>query len=254
MLFSIVTASYNSGDEIRKTYNSLLLQNHEIFEWIIVDGGSEAYSCGVLQELVKSAPFAVQYVSEADDGVFDAFNKGLKIACGKWIGFLGCGDEYYPGVLESIANSIGNADDHEVVYGIIDFVRQDGAHYWYTTDEKYLDEGRMMHHAATFVKKDMYVEIGGFNIKYKSASDLDAFIKLKRAGARFAFVPYIVTKFNAGGLSTTGTLPYEERMEIMHEYGMLTKKMWIRFIIGKRLKKLRTSIKNFRIGTHNERL
>jgi glycosyltransferase involved in cell wall biosynthesis len=69
MLFSIVTASYNSGDEIRKTYNSLLLQNYRIFEWIIVDGESETYSRNVLQELVKSAPFSVKYISESDNGV-----------------------------------------------------------------------------------------------------------------------------------------------------------------------------------------
>ncbi len=253
MLFSIVTASYNSGDEIRKTYNSLLLQNYRIFEWIIVDGESETYSRNVLQELVKSAPFSVKYISESDNGVFDAFNKGLKMASGKWIGFLGCGDEYYPGILESVISFIGNADDNEVVYGIIDFVRQDGAHFWYTTDEKYLDEGRMMHHAATFVKKDKYVEIGGFNVKYKSASDLDAFIKIKRSGARFVFVPYVVTKFNTGGLSTSGSLPYEERMEIMHEYGMVAKKRWIRFIIVKKLKRLRTAIKKLRFDTHKEK-
>lgn len=242
MKFSVITASYNPGDSIIKTYHSLLLQDKKLFEWIIVDGKSGLDSQSILQKVVKEAPFPITYVSESDKGVFDAFNKGIKIAKGEFVSFLGCGDGYYPRVLESIEDCIDTGDDADVVYGIVDFIRQDGAHYWYATDEKYLEEGRMMHHAAAFVRKDRYIEIGGFETKYRSASDLDAFIKIKRLGAKFVFVPYVVSYFYAGGLSTTGGLPYEEQMEIMHDFNMLTHKRWVRFLLRKEMKKISSSL------------
>ncbi|OQC74754.1 MAG: PGL/p-HBAD biosynthesis glycosyltransferase [Spirochaetes bacterium ADurb.Bin001] len=228
--FSIITATYNvSRRSIEETKKSLLSQGTNNFEWIIIDGSTNRHSSNDIYNAIKDLEIRTILLCDRDKGIFDAFNKGLGIARGEWIGFLGCGDTYYENTLKNIEEMLNSLNNYDILYGIVDITREDGAHYWFARSEQFLIEGEMMHHSACFVKNSAYKEIGGFNCSYKSASDLDAFIRLYQKGKKFYFLNIITTAFHQGGISTKGRLPYEEKMKIMIKYGFVNRKEKIKY-------------------------
>ena len=209
----------------------MLTQGTNNFEWIIIDGSTNEQSLSQICHSIQGIPIRTTLLAERDEGIFDAFNKGIKLAKGEWIAFLGCGDIYYENILMRIEDKLRTIYDYDILYGITDIIRENGAHYWFSRSEEYLIEGEMMHHSACFVRRSAYEQIGGFDCSYISASDLDALIRLYQRGKKFYFLNMIITAFHVGGISTKGRLPYEEKMKIMKKYGYISKKEQVKYVI-----------------------
>src|SRR5947207_9338582 len=101
-LISVITPTFNSGAKIAATVASVLSQGKGLYEFLVIDGGS---TDGTLPHLRAQGP-ALRYLSEPDEGIYDAMNKGIRLTSGEFLYFLGAGDRLLPGVLEAVAAEI----------------------------------------------------------------------------------------------------------------------------------------------------
>lgn len=114
-MVSIIIATYNSEKTLKRALDSVLNQSYQDWECIVVDGASKDNTIGIVKEYVsKDARF--RYISEPDHGIYDAFNKGWKMAKGQWVMYLGSDDEY---TKDGIKVLMENSDGADVVYGAV---------------------------------------------------------------------------------------------------------------------------------------
>lgn len=237
-LFSIITASYNNKDSLLETIVNVYNQKFDNYEHIIIDNCSSDGTKEVIEKFMKDNPNnQISFFQEKDEGIYDAFNKGIKKANGEYISFLGCGDKYSENILSIVEKEIEQNVDASIFYGIVD-ITDSTKHYYYSRSEDYLlKTGDMMHHSTCFVKKIAYEEINYFDTKYRSAGDLDAFIKLCLKQKKFYFIPQVISIFQEGGISTTSSKATTERIEILRKYDIISKKKYRNYRIKKIIKR-----------------
>lgn len=202
MRFSIITVTYNSKIYLAETIRSVLTQDYTDFEYIIVDGGS---SDGTL-EIIKSLAAAddrIRWVSEPDDGISDAFNKGLKLASGDIVGIINSDDTYSAGALSAVAAAFAADPACDVVHG--DMLRFQGETPLFRLKPTPIDD-RIWHdmpvnHPATFVRRQVYGQIGLFDPRLTVAMDYELVLRLYRAGCRFCYLEQVLANMRYGGAS-----------------------------------------------------
>jgi glycosyltransferase len=202
---SIITISCNAEKTIEKTLRSIESQSYDNIEHIIVDGGSKDNTL----EICNSFPHVSKIISESDKGVYDAFNKGLKIATGDIIGFLNADDVFYESnsVLEIVnAFSINETD---IVYGNLDYVNEDGKviRNWVSKPYKrgLIKKAWMPAHPTFYCKKEIYNRLGGYNDSFKIAGDFELCIRFLEVYKVHSF--YLnkkLVKMLVGGVSNNG--------------------------------------------------
>ncbi len=174
-------------------------------EHIVVDGGSTDGSLAVLD--THKAGIA-KMVSEPDRGIYDALNKGIRMASGDVIGFMHADDEFAsPRALDRIAAAF---DDPDVgaVYGDLVYVRKSDTsrvvRYWRAGEyqRNHLTHGWMPPHPTFYVRKDIYQRLGAFDTRYKIAADYENMLRiLWRGRVRAAYVPEVLVRMRVGGAS-----------------------------------------------------
>lgn len=173
-LFSIVTIAYQNLDGLRETVESVAGQSFQDFEHIVIDGGSTDGSKDWLE-----ANFGGSWVSEKDDGRYDAMNKGSRTATGEYLWFLHSGDVFGdPGVLERVAHAIQTRQDGppEWLYGLARVVDPDKTlvgmlGYAPFTMFKFGILQRPLPHQATAIKRSLFWELGGYDVRHPIAAD-----------------------------------------------------------------------------------
>lgn len=204
MMISVVTVCFNARETIGSTIMSVAAQNHPDFEHVIVDGGS---TDGTL-ELVESLRHdRLRLVTGPDDGIYDAMNKGLRLARGDYVGFLNADDFFAaPDALRTIAGSApadcimagtwlldANGTPRRYVYSARGFRR-----WWLTV-------GAMPPHPSFYARRTLLLSAGGFDTRFTVAADFDLIARLILGqGASWTVVPRLLTCFRQGGLSTAG--------------------------------------------------
>lgn len=171
-LISIITISYNCADAIERTIRSVLSQRYTDFEYIIIDGGS---TDGTADIICRHNPHLAYWVSEKDRGISDAFNKGIAVAKGKYINLLNAGDSFASmHTLEELAPHLTSP--------IVTFRYKEETSGEYS---RLMDEGEtdiekkaLLGHQATFVHRDVYRTMGGYNGSYKIRMDFDFFLRV----------------------------------------------------------------------------
>ena len=122
MKISIITISFNANDTIEKTLKSVVGQSYKNIEHLIIDGGSKDNTI----DICKSYSHISKILSEPDKGVYDAFNKGIKLATGDVIGFLNADDTFYnENSIQDIVDAFSN-NETDIVYGNLDYVNEEG--------------------------------------------------------------------------------------------------------------------------------
>ncbi len=215
---SIITVSYNSGATIEDTIKSVVSQDYQNLEYIIVDGKS---SDNTLEIANKYKDKITKIVSEKDDGIFDAFNKGLKLASGDIIGILNSDDFYTDNtVISSIAEAF-EKNNTDTLYGDLVYVNAKDTNnivrYWQSCDyQKSLFEfGWMPPHPTFFVKKELYQKYGDFNTWMKISNDYELVLRfLYKHNCTSQYLPKILVKMRDGG-NSNGSLKtrYNANME-----------------------------------------
>jgi glycosyltransferase involved in cell wall biosynthesis len=201
-LVSIVTVVYNGENFIEKTIQSVLNQTYKNIEYIIIDGGSIDGTVKVIETYKSVVDY---WVSEKDSGIYDAMNKGMKVANGDFIIFMNGGDIFYrDDTLKAFVKHIG--DEEKVYFGRAKIVKEDIEWLYpnehYTTSksiERWLNSNLPNHQAMFFPKK--FYKHNVYNLVYKIASDADYKYRAKKA-CGFTFIEDIVCEFELGGVSS----------------------------------------------------
>jgi glycosyltransferase involved in cell wall biosynthesis len=208
MKISIITVCYNSAATIGDTLDSVAKQNWPQVEHIVIDGASTDNT----SYMVKSRGGRVtKFVSEPDKGIYDAMNKGIKLATGDIIGLLNADDFYAdPDVLARVAKKF-ESSSIEALFGDVVFFNPnepDKVIRRYNSGRFSPDKlawGWMPSHPALFLRKEVYQRVGPFRTDYRIAGDFDFIVRAFGDGKlRYEYVPEVWVKMRAGGVSTGG--------------------------------------------------
>lgn len=204
MKISIITISYNAKVTIEKTLKSVATQSFKNIEHIIVDGGSKD---GTL-EICKNYHHIAKIISEPDKGVYDAFNKGLKLATGDIVGFLNADDVYYSNdsILEITAAFNQNID---CIYGDLVYVNEKGRviRNWISSTHKpgLAKKAWMPAHPTFYCRKNLYDRLGGYNDSFKIAGDFELCLRfLDKNKTQSFYIKKKLVKMLIGGISNSG--------------------------------------------------
>lgn len=198
-LISIIIANFNSGAKLHATWESVRAQAAD-FECLIVDGASRDESLTIARGLAEADP-RVRLVSEPDKGVYDAMNKGVALARGSYVYFLGAGDELFDGALAEMSPHLQARNPMEIVYGdvLMSGRRFDGVF----TYRKLCDHN--VCHQAVFYGRDVFAKCGGYDLKYKGVADWTFNLKCFAApGVTTRYVPVMISRYEGGGISERG--------------------------------------------------
>lgn len=230
---SIITVSYNSAKTIKRTIESVLQQTYKNIEYIIVDGASTDGTVDIVREFESDFNGRLIWVSEPDHGIYDAMNKGIKMASGDLIGILNSDDYYELDAAENMVSALGN-EKYQILYGFMRTLRNGDEYSIVIRTHKDLRNG-MIAHPACFVTKQTYDDLGMYNTKYKSVADYDFMLRMS-ANKSVIFKPVykLIANFEQGGMCST-TMAWLELLELQREYGIITSGEYIKTMIKHRL-------------------
>lgn len=205
MKISVVTATRNCVDTVLDTLCSVQSQGYANVEHVVVDGAS---SDGTLEALQSSRSSLGALLSEPDEGIYDALNKGIGIASGQVVGFLHADDVYGSSEVLSEIASVFENPEVQAVYGDLEYVRADDlsvvVRHWRSCEftPQRLLQGWMPPHPTLYVRKEWYDLIGGFNTSYRIAADYLSILQLfSHADLKTVYLPKVVVKMRIGGVS-----------------------------------------------------
>lgn len=181
MKISVITPTFNSEKTIAKNVESILKQSYKDFEHIIIDNLSNDKTLQIVNELYKNSLTNLRIISEKDNGISDAFNKGIIAASGDIIGILNSDDYYYSdNVFEQVANDLKKLQ-HLFFHGDVLFI--DPKYGSYLRKPYNLDTFKTMplNHPTMFIKKEVYSRIGLYDISYRYSMDFEFYCRLKNS-------------------------------------------------------------------------
>lgn len=215
--FSIITVVFNDVHNIGETIKSVLSQNHKQLEHIIIDGSS---TDGTL-EIIRRYP-SIVLVSETDDGLYSAMNKGLKLASGDYVNFMNSGDRFYDrDVLGLVASSVTENNAPDLVYGNAVEVCNVRSKTWFKKARSFrsIIYGMPAHHQAMFYKLDkLCKENLNYSPRYSRAADYAMTAALIKTTKHIVKLDHTICFYDLGGLSqTTYLTDMSETMKIKRE-------------------------------------
>ena len=224
MKFSIITATFNSEEYILDSLKSLNEQSYKTFESIIIDGGSSDNTI----ENIRTINICDQTIlSEKDNGIYDALNKGIKMSSGDIIGFLHSDDAYAnSNVLMNISNEF-KKNNSDIVYADLVYVDKNLSSKIKRTwiGGKFLDNsfhyGWMPPHPTIFIKKDIYKEFGYFDATLNISGDYDLILKIflnKRRKLRVSYLNQKIYHMKVGGASNNHLQKFKEDYIVLRRY------------------------------------
>lgn len=200
---TVITVSYNSSATIKDTIESVLKQTYRPLEYLIVDGKSNDETLDIIlsyAESFASVNIIYKYISEIDNGIYDAMNKGISLSSGDWVGFMNSDDQYFSN--SSISNLINKWDKNAtVIYG--NEILYDGE-----DERKNIRDGKIelmekrlpFCHQSALTNGNLMRKIR-FDISYKIAADYNFFLKLYLAGYSFQYIDENVARYYVNGCS-----------------------------------------------------
>lgn len=217
-LITIITVNFNNFDGLQKTINSVLGQNAHNFECIVVDGGSTDFS---LELLKKTKDSRFSYISEADNGIYDAMNKGIDLAKGEWVLFMNSGDVFYSNhsISRFLELSVSLDKKIKVAYGDC-FLKQKQSIYKARKDVNCLKFGlSFASHQSMFFRTGLK-----YDLRYLIYGDLDLLSNILREYGRNAFYYFndVVCVYEGGGISDniTSKKRIEKFLSLYRNFGV----------------------------------
>jgi len=211
---SIITVSFNSASTILETINSVNDQSYKNIEHVFIDGLSTDNTLDIIKKKSSRNPLII---SEKDNGLYDAMNKGIKLATGNVIGILNS-DDFFKNklVIDKIVKEF-KFSGSDIVYGNIDYVNKDGdiVRFWKSNKFKSFKKGWHPPHPSLFVKKTIYEKYGVFNTDFKIAADFELMLRFfERHSVQSSYLNDTIVTMLVGGVSNTFTGILKGRSEI----------------------------------------
>ena len=206
MKVSIITATYNSSNSIKRTLDSIASQHYNNIEHIIIDGGSTDDTLEIVKEHHNQI---AKIISEKDNGIYDALNKGIKIATGEIIGFLNSDDYFNSKHSVSLIVDAFEKNNADIVYGNLLYTsdangKSKTIRYWKSNEfePKSIFWGWMPPHPTVYCKKEIYLTYGAYNQKFKIAADYDFILRVfKLSNLTKTHIPKVLVNMQIGGAS-----------------------------------------------------
>lgn len=208
MKVSLVTVAYNAALTIADTLLSVAAQSYADIEHIVVDGGSNDGTQGVVD---RHASHIARFVSEPDRGIYDAMNKGVHLASGEVIGFLNADDVYaHEHVIANVARHM-HLEGLDALFGDVAFFHAESPERpvrryrsaRFTPDR--IAWGWMPAHPALFVRRKVFEQFGSFRTDYKIAGDFEFVARtFQNNNLRYRYLPQVLVHMRTGGVSTGG--------------------------------------------------
>ncbi len=239
MLFSIITVCFNSERTIERTIKSVLEQSCQDYEYILVDGASSDRTLEIIHEYEPLFKGKMKVISEPDQGIYDAMNKGIRAASGELIGIVNSDDYYEKDALDKIAE-VYEGYDYSIIYGMLRTIADGKEVMVYIKNHEFL-ENDMITHPACFVSKKIYERFGEYSLKYPYSADYEFMLRVKRIKeVRFFKVYSIISNFSLDGASGR-VKAYRDTLRMKHEYGLIENreyrlkmfKSWIAMKLGR---------------------
>ena len=216
MKISIITVCYNSEKTIEETIKSVLLQAYDNYEYLIIDGKSKDNTLDIVKKYEKKFKGKLKYISEKDNGLYDAMNKGIKMATGDVIGIINSDDILAnEKVFEKINNAFIN-NECDAVYSDLVFLDEETMTIPTRNFIAHKYSKRMgWHppHPTLYLKKEVYDEVGYFNTNYRIAADLDIMMRIIHKDYKFYYIKEYLVKMRSGGVSTNGLKGYLKNLK-----------------------------------------
>ena len=218
---TIITAAYNSVKTIEQTILSVIEQDYPYIEYIIIDGGS---SDGTQDVIKRYEDKGIRWISEPDNDLYDALNKGVTMATGDYIEIIGSDDALYDkSIISQVVSQIGS--DIDIISGQEMAVDEVSRRTFLCNDNNYARvkenyNGGMVGHAAMFVKKKILLKYK-FDISYKIAADYKFFLQCYYdENVKIKYIDDVIAFFAIGGVSSNDKLLFYENMRINNELGL----------------------------------
>lgn len=232
MLVSIITACFNSQETIQQTINSVYNQSYKNIEYIIIDGMSSDKTVQIIknnEERMVARGIKYKWISEKDCGIYDAFNKGIRLANGELIGIINSDDWYEDDAIIDVIEQYDDATD--IYHGILKVFDNQKLIKILMTFSDDLDRGEMIQHPTCFIKKTLYSQLDFYNTNYKSASDLEFMLRAKKVNVKFKPIFKILANFSIGGISSSQISSYET-LKIRFKYGIISKNKYYKQLLS----------------------
>lgn len=214
-IISIVTIVFNGEKYLEETIQSVINQTYNDIEYIIIDGSS---TDGTLEIIKKYENKLDYWISEKDNGIYDAMNKGISAATGDWINFMNAGDSFYDNsVLEKVftQNDLKNIG---ILYGNHAVKNENKSEIIHVDVKDYNWKRNIPFcHQSLFVRARL-LKSYLFDLQFKIASDYDQFLRLKSKNIQTLYVPVTISCYLDGGISSIS------RSKLIKEYYKITKK------------------------------
>jgi glycosyltransferase involved in cell wall biosynthesis len=203
MTISIITVTYNSEKTIRDTLESISNQTYKNIEHIIIDGKSNDRTLNIINNYNHN----VIVISEPDKGIYDAMNKGIKIATGEVIGILNSDDLYFDNnIISKIAYIFESDNEIDILYGNLLYVKKNDiskiVRKWISCSyyKNYFENGNVPPHPTLFLRKKVYNKNGLFNLKFNLAADYEFMLRIfKNHSFKSKYLNEFFVKMRLGG-------------------------------------------------------
>lgn len=206
---SIITVCFNSQKTIKRTIESVLNQTYQNIEYIIVDGKSTDRTVEIIHSYSPKFGRRLKMISEADNGIYDAMNKGIRRSSGDLIGIINSDDYYEPDAVERMVKA-WNGEPMQILHGLMRSLRNGREYSVMLTSAEFLDE-KMIQHPSCFVTKDVYETIGLFDPSYRCIGDYEFMVRaFESHKVRFKPVYHVIANFEEGGISESSKAKMEK--------------------------------------------
>lgn len=211
MKISIITAVFNAEKTIADTIKSILNQSYTDIEYIIVDGGSKDNTVDIIKKYEPDFNGRLRWISERDNGIYDAMNKGIRMATGEVIGILNSDDFFSSDDVVSCINKAFTEHNVDAIYGDIHFVNDNNLNKtvrYYSSrifNRSLMRLGFMPAHPSFYIRKKCFDKIGLYNTSYRIAADFEFLLRaifINRIKTQYIAKDFVTMR--TGGVSTSG--------------------------------------------------
>lgn len=209
-MISIITATFNSAKTLKNTIQSVLRQTNKDFEYLIIDGGSTDETIDIVKSYESEFSGRLKWVSEKDQGIYDAMNKGIKMASGDVVGILNSDDYFTSDDILQIVDNAFKSHEIDAIYGDIHFIRdgnpQKCVRYYSSSMFRpfWLRFGFMPAHPSFYCKREIFDKAGLYSLDYKIGADYEMMVRLfKRHKIKSLYVNKDFVTMRTGGASNT---------------------------------------------------
>ena len=220
-VLSLITVCFNAKEELQLTLENVLSQTWSRFEYLVIDGGSTDCSVPILEHyksLFAEKGIAFRYISEPDHGIYDAMNKGTRMASGDWLLFLNAGDLLYePDILKKVFSDSHSAD---ILYGDTICVYQGHQKEYPALPLDHLTYEMAFCHQSAFISRELLLE-HPYDISFRVCADHNFFLHAYLQKKTFEYLPFPISIYEIAGFSDKNKLlSHQEKQRMQKQSGI----------------------------------